>query len=304
MEDHYRRQRKLLVEPGRIDCHVADLTATIAADLSLASAQAALEEVDQWIPIDEDPSFPIGRLGDENSTGPLRLGYGAWRDLLLGCQFKTADGRLITAGGRTMKNVAGYDLVKLMVGQRGAFASLQNVTVRTYKRPVAALLAEFEPSDRWLGEILATPLRPRYAILQGDCLRCGWLDEAKAIALFERLASGHRPRKMVVRTLEDDIRDRGARWVASGRHFRASVPPTSILRFAADAGVSDWIADAAFGIIIGRYGDTEIPTIERAAESCGGSATFFAPDQPPKWPQNTVEEAALSAIRNAFVAAG
>lgn len=304
MDSHYRPQREPLVLPGQIDCQVADMTATIAADLPLASAQAALEKVDQWIPIDGDPGFSIGRLVDENSTGPLRLGYGAWRDLLLGCQFKTLDGRLITAGGRTMKNVAGYDLVKLMVGQRGTFGSLVNITVRTYKRPGGALLAEFEPSDCWLREILATPLRPRYAILRNDSLSCGWLDDAKAIDLFERLASGHRPREIVRRSLEEDIRHRGSVWVASGRHFRASVPPTSILRLAADAGLKDWIADAAFGVIIGRYSEDDVPIIDRAADSCGGSATFFDPDRAPKWPRNSVEEATLTAIRNAFVPAG
>jgi hypothetical protein len=303
MDSHYRPQREPLVLPGQIDCHAADMTATIAADLSLAAAQAALEKVDQWIPIDGDPSFPVGRLVDENSTGPLRLGYGAWRDLLLGCQFTMPDGRLITAGGRTMKNVAGYDLVKLMVGQRGTFGSLLNITVRTYKRPPCALLAEFE-SDRWLGEILATPLRPRYAILQNDALSCGWLDDSKAIDLFERLASGHRPRKIIRRSLEEDIRHRGCAWVASGRYFRASVPPTCILRFAADAGLKDWIADAAFGIIIGRYSEDEVPIIERVADLCGGSATFFDPDRPPKWPRNSVEVGVLTAIRNAFVPAG
>ena len=301
---HCRPPRELLVRPGQIDCHAADLTATIAADVSLASAQTALKKFDQWIPIDGDPRFPIGRLVDENSTGPLRLGYGAWRDLLLGCQFKSQAGQLITAGGRTMKNVAGYDLVKLMIGQRGTFGSLVNITVRTYKRPPAALLAEFDPSDRWLGEILPTPLRPRYAILRNDSLLCGWLDDAKAIALFQRLASDHHPRKTIVRTLDEDIAHRGNLWVPTGPHFRASVPPASILRFAADAALRDWIADAAFGIIIGRFSEIDIPIIESAAESCGGSATFFAPNQPPKWPRNAVEEATLSAIRNAFESAG
>ena len=59
----------------------------------------------------------LGRLVEHNSSGPLRLGYGAWRDLLLGCQFHNGRGELITAGGRTVKNVAGYDLTKFMVGQ-------------------------------------------------------------------------------------------------------------------------------------------------------------------------------------------
>jgi len=304
MDVAYRRQRELLVQPGQIECHAADMTATVAADLPLGAAQAELGKLDQWIAIDGDSSFPIGRLVDENSTGPLRLGYGAWRDLLLGCQIRTRDGRLITAGGRTMKNVAGYDLVKLMVGQRGMFGSLENVTVRTYKRPEGALLAEFEPSDEWLGEILGTELRPRYAILQKDGLRCGWLDDGRAIELFERLAAAHRPRKMIVRSLEEDIQDRESVWVASGRHFRASVPPTNVLGFAAEGKLSGWIADAAFGVIIGRYSDIEIPIIEEGAESCGGSVTFFAPGEAPRWRRDDVEEGMLKAIRNAFDSAG
>src|ERR1700744_2733726 len=158
METHFRSPREPLVQPGGIDCHVADLTAKVAADLPLAAAQDALKEFDQWIPIDGDPDLPIGRLVEENSSGPLRLGYGAGRDLPLGGQSITRDGQLITAGGRTMKNVAGYDLAKFMIGQRGIFGSLVNVTVRTYKRPAAALVAEFEPSDSWIGEILTTPL--------------------------------------------------------------------------------------------------------------------------------------------------
>ena len=63
-----------------------------------------------------------------NSTGPLRLGFGAWRDLLLGAQFYNGRGELITAGGRTVKNVAGYDLTKFMVGQRGVFGRLLTLT--------------------------------------------------------------------------------------------------------------------------------------------------------------------------------
>ena len=193
MDVAYRRQRELLVQPGQIDCHAADMTATVAADLPLGTAE--LGRFDRGFQIDGDASFPIGRLVDENSTGPLRLGYGAWRDLLLGCRIGTRDGRLITAGGRTMKNVAGYDLVKLMVGQRGMFRSHGECDGENVQAAGGALLAEFEPSEGWLGEILGTELRPRYAILQKDGLRCGWLDDGRAVELFRRLASEHRPRK-------------------------------------------------------------------------------------------------------------
>jgi glycolate oxidase FAD binding subunit len=99
---NYRSPRDVLVNPGQIESYVADMTATVAADVPLETVQAHLAKFDQWIPIDGDARLPIGRLVETNSTGPLRLGYGAWRDLLLGCQFKTGGGRLITAGGRTM----------------------------------------------------------------------------------------------------------------------------------------------------------------------------------------------------------
>src|SRR5947207_12535008 len=145
---HARENRTPLVPPGGIEHHVADLSATFAADVTLASAQRKLAETGQWLPIDGDSSKTLGELVDCNSTGPLRLGYGAWRDLLLGAQFTNGRGELITAGGRAVKNVAGYDLTKFMVGQGGVFGKLVTVTTRTYKRPTGAVIARFDPDPR------------------------------------------------------------------------------------------------------------------------------------------------------------
>src|SRR5690349_18029344 len=134
----FRPDRTPLVPPGGLDLHTRDMTATFSADVTLADVQAHLAKLQQWLPIDGDPLWTIGRLVETNSTGPLRLGYGAWRDLLLGCQFENGRGELITAGGRTVKNVAGYDLTKFMVGQNGAFGRLVTITARTYLRPASA----------------------------------------------------------------------------------------------------------------------------------------------------------------------
>src|SRR6185437_6903942 len=123
--------------------HQRDMTATFAAEVTLEKARAELAKIGQWIAIDGDPGSPIGELIAFNSTGPLRLGYGAWRDLLLGVQFTNGRGELISAGGRTMKNVAGYDLTKFMVGSAGVFGKIVAATVRTYRRPQGALLARF-----------------------------------------------------------------------------------------------------------------------------------------------------------------
>jgi hypothetical protein len=63
------------------------------------------------------------------------------------------------------------------------------------------------------------------------------------------------------------------------------------------------VADAAFGVVIGPYAEGEDAAIRRAAESCGGSAMFFAGDQPPRWTPNPAEQAILERLRKAFVPA-
>src|SRR5690348_7683925 len=123
-EISFREPRAPLVGPGGIDCHVRDMTATVSADATLGEFQRRLAEHRQWAPIDGDSKQSVGTRVSTDSTGPLRLGYGAWRDLLLGVQFLNGRGQLITAGGKTVKNVAGYDLTKFMVGQRGIFGRL------------------------------------------------------------------------------------------------------------------------------------------------------------------------------------
>jgi len=166
-----RTDRTPLVPPGGVELHARDMSATFSADVTLAEAQARLAELGQWLPVDGDPSWTLGRLVEMNSTGPLRLGYGAWRDLLLGCQFLSGRGELISAGGRTVKNVAGYDLTKFMVGQAGIFGRLVTITTRTYRRPEGSIVARF-PADVWLvNRLLPTPCRPQWIALTRTALR-------------------------------------------------------------------------------------------------------------------------------------
>jgi glycolate oxidase FAD binding subunit len=156
-----------------MDLHVRDMTATIAADVTLGDVQVAMAEQHQWLPIDGDPSRPLGELIEHNSSGPLRLGYGAWRDLLLGVQFINHRGELITAGGRTVKNVAGYDLTKLMVGQHRQLGKIVTLTTRTYRRPAGAVVATFPPDLSLVQSLLPTPLKPQWMLLSPDALTCG-----------------------------------------------------------------------------------------------------------------------------------
>src|SRR5437667_10222362 len=180
-----RDNRTPIVTPGNIEHHVADLSATFAADVTLQAAQQKLAEHNQWLPVDGDSSKALGELVSNNSTGPLRLGYGAWRDLLLGAQFSNGRGELITAGGRTVKNVAGYDLTKFMVGQFGIFGRIVTITTRTYRRPTDALLASFDPDISKLNVLLTTTCRPQWALINPYSLLCGYLGDQRTVDFYE-----------------------------------------------------------------------------------------------------------------------
>src|SRR5215213_323741 len=165
-----RPPRESRVAPGGFELLSRDMTATFSADCTLRFAQEKLGEIGQWLPVDGEEDATLGSLIESNSTGPLRLGFGAWRDLLLGAQFTNGRGELISAGGRTVKNVAGYDLTKFMVGQRGVFGKLVTITTRVYKRPAGAVLATFPPEPKLVHLLLPSPQRPQWTLLTPDAL--------------------------------------------------------------------------------------------------------------------------------------
>ena len=92
-----------------------------------------------WLALDP-PGRPERSLGSVVATataGPLRHGFGPVRDHVLGCTVATGDGRLVKAGGRVVKNVAGYDLTKLQVGGFGGFGIIAEVHLRLRALPRA-----------------------------------------------------------------------------------------------------------------------------------------------------------------------
>jgi len=274
---HYRIPRSDLVPPGGADLHDRDMTATFAADVALARAQERLAEIDQWLPVDGAPDAPLGELVSHNSTGPLRLGYGAWRDLLLGVQFANGRGELVTAGGRTVKNVAGYDLTKFMVGQRGVFGRIVTITTRTYRRPAGAVLARHRPDCSILSKLLPTALRPQWAVLTSEDLLCGYLADATTLDWYEANVRASEPLSVFRRSLEVDVQHRASLWsiAKAGLGFRASVPPSNIHDFVNAARPQSWAADAAFGIIVGTVALSDSGQLLRtAARTCSGTVTL------------------------------
>ncbi len=119
---------------------VGDLTVTVESGMKIGALQATLATANQFLPL--DPAYPqtatVGGIIATADTGSLRHRYGGVRDLLLGITFVRADGKIAKAGGRVVKNVAGYDMMKLFTGAYGTLGILTEVTFRVYPLPVAS----------------------------------------------------------------------------------------------------------------------------------------------------------------------
>ncbi|MBD2597608.1 FAD-binding oxidoreductase [Nostoc spongiaeforme FACHB-130] len=117
-----------------IEHAVGDLTITVEAGMKFAQIQEILARSRQFLAL--DPTTPetatIGGIVATGDTGSLRQRYGSVRDQLLGITFVRADGQIAKAGGRVVKNVAGYDLMKLFTGSYGTLGIISQVTFRVY----------------------------------------------------------------------------------------------------------------------------------------------------------------------------
>lgn len=120
-----------------IDYAQEDLTITVESGVKLADLQAILAKNNQFLPI--NPSFPsdatVGGIMATADSGSWRQRYGGVRDLILGFSFVRFDGQIAKAGGKVVKNVAGYDLMKLFTGSYGSLGVITEITFRVYPLP-------------------------------------------------------------------------------------------------------------------------------------------------------------------------
>jgi glycolate oxidase FAD binding subunit len=116
-----------------------DLTLTARAGTTLEEIRSATAEHDQWLALDPYGSNE-GTLGATIATasaGPLSTSFGTPRDLMLGLEFVTGEGIVVRGGGRVVKNVAGFDLTRLLTGSWGTLGVITEATVRLHARPEA-----------------------------------------------------------------------------------------------------------------------------------------------------------------------
>jgi glycolate oxidase FAD binding subunit len=128
-----------------VDYPARDMTVTVQAGVSVTALQALLAGEHQRLPIDV-PHADRATLGGSlaaNVVGPRRYGYGTWRDYVIGMSTVNDAGQETKAGGRVVKNVAGYDLPKLHIGALGTLGVITQVTLKLRPIPEAKTLLTF-----------------------------------------------------------------------------------------------------------------------------------------------------------------
>ncbi|HET7457715.1 MAG TPA: FAD-binding oxidoreductase [Gemmatimonadaceae bacterium] len=140
---------------GIVEYVPGDLTLTALAGTPLDEIESATRSERQWLPFDPfgAEAGTIGATVATASYGPLAHGFGLPRDNVLGVEFVTGVGDVVRGGGRVVKNVAGFDLVRLVVGSWGSLGALTEVTVRLRALPdadvtVAVVLPDEEDDAR------------------------------------------------------------------------------------------------------------------------------------------------------------
>jgi glycolate oxidase FAD binding subunit len=125
-----------------IDYPARDMTITVQAGITIAKLQEILAKENQQLPV--DVPFPdqatLGGAIAVNASGPRRYGYGTLRDYVIGTSFVNDEGQEVKAGGRVVKNVAGYDLMKLQIGALGTLGIVTQVTLKLRPKAEASRL--------------------------------------------------------------------------------------------------------------------------------------------------------------------
>ena len=174
-----------------LEHEAGDLTCTVEAGVRLSTLRDALAPAGQRLSLDPPGDPTVGACLAANLSGPLRHRYGAPRDLVLGVTLVLADGTIASAGGKVVKNVAGYDLGKLVCGSRGTLALIARVSLRLH--PVAASSRTLVVETPRTADVVRALLRSQLQPSALDVLhpgRVAVLFEGRAAAVEDQLRRG------------------------------------------------------------------------------------------------------------------
>lgn len=267
---------------GIVDYAPEELVITARAGTLLHEIESALAEQGQMLPF-EPPHFgPRATLGGcvaAGLSGPRRASSGAVRDFVLGVRMMNGQGETLQFGGQVMKNVAGYDVSRLMAGSMGTLGLLVEMSLKVLPKPKAEATLQFELNEtqaleamnRWAGhpwpisascyhdQVLTLRLSGAHSAIQATHAKLGG-QLMVADAEFWR-----------------SIREQTSRFFREGAAlWRLSLPSTAVLQLPGKQLI-EW-----GGALRWVYSEAEAITVRAAAEQAGGQATLFRSTVKPK----------------------
>ena len=242
-----------------VEHNEGDLTAVLQAGVPLRAAQEGFAAAGQMLALDPPgaPESTIGGVFATGDSGPLRHRYGAARDLIVGVTVALPDGSVAKAGGKVIKNVAGYDLSKLFTGAFGTLGLIAQVAVRLHPRPPQALTARGigDGADGLAAAAGALAHRP----LEAECLDVAWSDGRGAVLARFGGATAERGAETSATVLRehgceaDVVEDDAALWQRQRGHQRSTgATVVKVSGLPADLPKALRAADALGGTLVGR----------------------------------------------------
>ena len=256
----------------------ADMVVSVEAGITLEDLQSELAKAGQFLPVDpfNSPGHTVGGLIATGWTGPLRLRYGSARDFLIGIRVALPSGRIASAGGRVVKNVSGYDLMKLHHGALGTLGVIVAASFKVFPKPMHDVTVELpaQPIESaWAAaaHALNLPLAPAALELFSD---------GRVLVRF--LGSPDAVNRMAGE-LDWKPAD-GSVWPAHSRRAperwaRITVPPQrlrQVVEMLPDG--AEWWASPGVGIAHWAFdGDgARVVPVRSAAEAAGGALVLLA----------------------------
>ena len=260
---------------GIVSYEPSELVVTARGGTPLREVEAALRERGQMLAF-EPPRFAdndtVGGMVAAAQSGPRRPYAGAVRDFVLGVRLLDGKGEILSFGGQVMKNVAGYDLSRLMVGAMGTLGILLEVSFKVLPRPERELTLFFEldaaQAIRRMNEWARRPLPLSGAFHEGGGLRARLSGSVPGVeAAAARLGGERREDPQAWSALRDQ---RCAFFNDSGPLWRISVPPASESLDLPGETLIDW-----GGAIRWTRTGAAPSQVRDAAGELGGHATLF-----------------------------
>ena len=276
---------------GIVSYEPSELVVTVRAGTPLAELEALLTASGQCLPFepphfgDESHRATVGGMVAAGLSGPARASVGAVRDYVLGVQMLNGHGELLTFGGQVMKNVAGYDVSRVLVGSLGVLGVIVEVSLKVLPKAPAEATLRFELSqaealarlNQWGGQPLP---------LNASC----WVEDGGVGTLYLRLRGavasveaaceqlgGERIDNAQAASDWNDCREQRLPWFSQRRAdqdlWRLSLPQTAPVLDLPEAPLVEWHGGQRW--VRAARGEDSAKRLRAAAASVGGHAILF-----------------------------